>query len=87
MQELDHPGILKDYRVCPGCNGRFTPDTRTKYRQALAILLALISLGLTLMLFIDGAGWLGAALGSYLVLGLWIYWGNRHIFLVPYRDD
>ena len=87
MNELDHPGLFENYRVCPGCGGRFTPDTRSKQRQAFFIVVALISLVLTLLLYFDGTGWLLPAVMSYGILGFLIYWGNRRIYLVPYRDD
>ena len=39
------------------------------------------------MLYFSGIEWLIPALISYLFLGLLIYWGNKHIFLVPYGVD
>lgn len=85
MRELPHPGFFANYRVCPHCEGLFTPDTGTKYRQALSILIAIISLVFTLLLYFGHMGWLAPAIVSYLVLGLIIYWGNKRIFLVPYE--
>ena len=85
MRELRHPGFFKNFRVCPNCQGNFTPDTRTKYRQAIFIFIAIISLVVTILLYIDGPQWLIPGIISYVILGLLIYWGNRHIFLVPYN--
>ena len=85
MRELDHPGLFEDYRICPKCGGKFTPDSKTKYRQAVSIVIAIVSLGFTLLLYFDGTNWLIPASISYLVLGLLIYRGNRRIYLVPYN--
>lgn len=84
MRELDHPGLFENYRVCPGCGGRFTPDRKTKYRQAMSILVAIVSLVFTVLLYFQGTDWLIPGLISYLVLGLMIYRGNKRIYLVPY---
>lgn len=65
----------------------FTPDTKTKHRQMICIFIALVSLVLTVLLYFEGIKWLLPAVVSYLVLGLLIYWGNRHIYLVPYNSD
>ena len=86
MRELSHPGLFENYRVCPNCQGKFTPDSKTKYRQAIFIVVAVVSLIITIMLYLDGTQWLIPAMISYLILGLQIYWGNRHMFLVPYGD-
>ena len=86
LAELPHPGLFKNYRICPACGGAFTPDTPTKYRQALCILIALVSLFLTVRLYIVG-DWLWPALVSYAILALLIFWGNKRIYLVPYRQN
>lgn len=86
MRELDHPGLFEDYRVCPKCGGKFTPDSKTKRRQALSILVAIVSLVFTALLYFEGRDWLIPGLISYLVLGLMIYRGNRRIYLVPYDN-
>jgi len=70
IRELPHPGLLKNYRICPNCRGMFTVDTDTKYRQAFSILIALISLAYTLLLYFLGNEWLIPALVSYVLLGL-----------------
>ena len=87
MNELDHPGLFKNYRVCPNCGGTFTPDIRTKYRQAVFIVIAFISLILMLLLYFEGTDWLTPAVISYLILGFSIYHGNKLIYLVPYEKD
>jgi len=85
MRELRHPGFFKNFRVCPNCQGKFTPDTKTKYRQAIFIFIAIISLVITILLYIEGPQWMIPGIISYMILGLLIYRGNRHIFLVPYN--
>ena len=87
IRELPHPGLLKNYRTCPKCGGRFTVDSDTKYRQAILIVVMLLSLLFTLFLYFEDTGWLGPALLSYVVFGLLLYWGNRKVFLVPYVQD
>ena len=85
LKELPHHGLFNSFRTCPGCGGRFTVDSGTKYRQAAFILIALISLAYTILLYFRGLNWLIPALLSYVVLGILIYWGNRKVFLVPYE--
>lgn len=85
MRELPHPGFFANYRVCPYCEGRFTPDTDTKYRQALGISVATISLVFTLLMYFGHMEWLVPAILCYVVLGLIVYWGNKRMFLVPYE--
>lgn len=72
--------------MCPNCGESFTADTDTKFRQALFIIIALISLFFTIFLYLDGTGWLIPALVSYFALGLLIYWGNKKVFLVAYKQ-
>ena len=84
MRSLRHQGMFKNYRVCPSCNELFTVDSATKRRQAAFIVVALISLALTLLLCFSGQNWLVPALASYATLAGLIYWGNRHVFFVPY---
>ena len=83
VRELRHQGLFKNFRICPNCGGRFTVDTDTKHRQAAFIVIAVISLALTLLLYDRDAKWLIPALVSYVVLGLLIYWGNKRVFFVP----
>jgi hypothetical protein len=87
LRELKHPGLFKNYRVCPNCHGKFTPDTRTKHRQAIFIIVSIISLVLTMLLYFKGTEWLFPSIISYVIFVLLIYWGNKHIFLVPYQSE
>ena len=87
VRELPHQGILKNFRVCPGCGGYFTVDTKTKYRQAIFLLIAVVSLILTLLMYYQGSEWMIPAIVSYIILGIVIYWGNKHVFFVPYQED
>ena len=83
LRSLPHPSLFGTYRVCPACGERFTTDRKTKHRQALFLLSALISLVLTIALYLRGVVWLAPALISYAVLGVIFYRGNRQIRLVP----
>jgi uncharacterized protein (DUF983 family) len=85
IRKLPYQGLLKSYRICPECGGSFTVDTDTKYRQAILIVILLISLALTIFLYVGGTEWLIPAMVSYVALGLLICWGNMKVFLVPYR--
>lgn len=86
INELPHQGFFDSFRICPECGGSFTADSDTKYRQAIAIFIAIISLVLTIMLYLDSAEWLLPAIVSYAALGLLIFWGNKRIFFVPYNN-
>ena len=56
LKELPHQGFFDSYRICPKCDGFFTADTDTKYRQALLIVIMLISLVFTIFLYFgDGS--------------------------------
>jgi len=87
IRELPYQGLFKGYRICPDCGGSFTADSDTKYRQAFFIFIAIISLALTMLLYFRGTEWLIPAIAINVVLGLIIYWGNKRMFLVPYRKD
>lgn len=87
IRELPHQGFFKNFRICPNCRGSFTVDTDTKYRQAICIFIAIISLVITVLLYFRGTDWLIPAILSYVILGLIIYWGNKHVSLVPYQND
>ena len=63
------------------------PDSKTKHRQAIFLFIAIISLVLTMLLYFKGMEWLIPSITSYVILGLFIYLGNKHIFLVPYTID
>lgn len=84
MREVPHPGMFKNFRVCPECRGSFTVDADTKIRQMLLLPIGLLSLVFTLFLYYDSHVWLAPSIASYLAVGLLIYWGNRKVFLVPY---
>ena len=85
VNELPHQGLFKRFRICPDCERSFTVDTDTKYRQAICLIVAVISLVFTVFLYFLGSEWLIPAIVSYAVLGLLIYWGNRQLFFVPYE--
>jgi hypothetical protein len=87
MRELRHPRLFANYRRCPHCGECFTVDPDTKWRQALCIVIALISLLFTIMLYFDDSHWLSPALFSYAVLAVLIYHGNGRVFLVPWSTD
>jgi hypothetical protein len=72
--------------VCPNCAGKFTVDARTKRRQAVCLVIALVSLAFTMLLYFQGSQWLIPALASYVVLGALVYWGNKRVLLVRHGD-
>lgn len=86
IKELKHPGLFKDYRECPECSGKFTPDKSTKKLQKICLMIAMASLFLTILLYYDGIFWLIPSLISYLLLAWIIYKGNRKIYLVPHNE-
>jgi ribosomal protein S27AE len=85
LRELPHQGLFENFRICPKCGGSFTADSDTKLRQAMFIIIALVSLAFTVFLYFGSGKWLVPALASYVVLGLLVFWGNRKMFLVPYK--
>ena len=87
LRELPHQGFFKSFRICPDCGGSFTVDTDTKYRQAVCLFIAIISLVVTMLLYFRGTEWLIPAVLSYVILGLIIYWGNKRMYLIPYQND
>ena len=87
LKELPNQGFFNSFRICPNCEGKFTVDIDTKHRQAIFIFIALISLVFTILLYFKGLKWLIPSLVSYILLGVLIYWGNRKLFLVPYRKN
>lgn len=82
LRKIKHQGMLVSYRVCPACNQAFEVDPKTKRRQAAFIVLALVSLVLTVLMRGDVQKWLPYALPSYLLLSAVIYYGNKRVFLV-----
>jgi uncharacterized protein (DUF983 family) len=87
IRELRHQGLFKSFRICPNCGESFDVDRDTKYRQATFFVIAFISLTFTILLYYGDAKWLIPALVSYVVFGLYIYWANKKVFLVPYQKD
>ena len=85
ITQLRHQGMFKSYRECPNCQKHFEVDPNTKRRQAFFIVLALISLVLTLLLYFRGVIWLVPACVSYVLLAVLIYWANKKVFYVPAR--
>ena len=83
LKELPHQGLFNSFRICPNCGGKFTVDTYTKYRQAIFIIIALVSLIFTIFLYFHGIKWIVPSLVSYVILGVMIYWGNKQLYLVP----
>ena len=86
-KDLQDQISFKRYRSCPSCAQPITVDVSTKYRQAIGILIAFISLALTFGLFYRGTDWLIPAIISYIILGLFIYWGDKRVVFVPYNKD
>jgi len=86
VRDLRHQGLWASFRICPSCGGKLVVDKSTKRRQAVFIIIALISLAFTVLLYFRGSQWLAPALASYAFLGVLIYWGNRQVFLVPYEN-
>lgn len=87
VRELPHQSWWNNYRLCPSCHGRITVDRDTKIRQALFLIIAVVSLGFTAMLQFDGNDWLLPALASYLVMAFALYRGTKNVFFVPYDKD
>jgi len=87
LRELPHPGLFASYKSCPHCAGNFTPDIHAKYRQVIFLFAGIISLVLTVLLYIDSRVWLVSVIISYIAMGVIVYWGNKHMFLVPYEKS
>ncbi len=83
VRKLVHQGLFASYRTCPDCGGHFTVDAKTRQRQAVALVVALAALVLTLLLNFQGVKWLGPAVVVYTVLGALVYWGNKRVRFVP----
>ena len=86
LRNLPHPSLFADFRVCPGCKGKFTPDAATKKRQAVLLVVAVASLAFTSLWYFSSPVWLIPALITYVIMGLLIYHGNRRIYLVPFNS-
>ena len=61
--------MFTSYRICPTCNGAFEVDRQTKQRQAVFIVLATVSLILTILMYFDFRQWAIFAIPSCLMLG------------------
>ncbi len=84
LREIPHTGFFKDYRICPQCGGKFTPDSKTKHRQAICLIIVFFALVFTVLMYSKGASWLIPSLISYFALAALIYHGNKKIYLVPF---
>jgi hypothetical protein len=62
-------------------------DLKTKKRQLIATVIALTSLLMTIGMAFFDQYWRAATLTSYIVLVSYIWWGNRHVYLVTYRNS
>lgn len=82
LRKIKHQGFLASYRVCPTCDQAFEVDPKTKMRQAAFMVLALISLVLTVLMYRNPERWLSYALFSYLLLAVAIYNGNKRVYFV-----
>lgn len=82
LREIRHEGLLATHRFCPVCKQPFEVDTRTKKRQALFLVILLISLVLTVLSYIYGRTWAPFAVASYFLAGGVLYYGNRNVQLV-----
>ena len=87
MREAQHEGFFKNYKKCPKCRGKFTVDRDTKIRQGLFIIIAIISLVITVLMYFEGSAWVTPAIASYIVLVVLIYWGNKKVILVRYTEE
>jgi hypothetical protein len=77
---------LKPYVTCPHCQIPITVDSATKRRQALAIVVAVVSLILTVGWCFMNKAWFVASIASYVVLVGWIAWSNPRVHYVIYRS-
>lgn len=85
LRALKHQGMFTSHRICPTCNGAFEVDPKTKRRQAGFIVLAIVSLILTILMYFAFRQWALFAIPSYLLLGALIYFANRKVYLVKYE--
>lgn len=79
--------MIKNYRKCPYCSDFITVDKKTKRRQAIFLLLTLGSLVLTILWYFQDSKWFIPAMLSYLIIGVFLYWANKRVLLVPYEKD
>jgi len=64
---------LKPYRVCPDCHTKYTSDRKTKRRSIVIVILALVTLGLSIAVSVRGSEWLLPDVVSIVIL--WAYLG------------
>ena len=83
LRQLPHEGLWRSDRRCPDCGKRFTVDPATKRRQAAFIVVALITLVLTVASSLGHTAlWIPALIGNLALVAL-IIWGNHQLHLVP----
>jgi transposase-like protein len=85
-RSLWSPLSLKPYRVCPDCNAKYTSDSKSKRRQVPIMVLALISLGLSIGVTLRRSDWLLPAFVSVIVLGVYVGYAVSKITYVRYHD-
>jgi ssDNA-binding Zn-finger/Zn-ribbon topoisomerase 1 len=85
VRHLKHQGMFKSYRICPDCKGEFEVDSKTKKRQAICVVVALLALLFTGLLYYQGTHWLIPTIVSNCLLVAIIYWGNKQVHFVPYH--
>lgn len=77
--------MLASHRICPHCEESFEVDPHTKRRQAAFIILATVSLILTVLMYFDFHQWALFAISTYVVLGALIYLANKKVYLVKHN--
>lgn len=82
LSKIKHEGLFAAHRICPVCKQSFEVDTTTKRRQAVFMVILLVSLVLTVLLYIDGWKWVPYAVASYFLAGAVLYWGNKNLRLI-----
>lgn len=84
LRRLEHQGVLASHRVCPHCKESFEVDPKTRRRQTAFIVLATVSLVLTVLMYFDFHRWAVFAVPTYVILGALIYLANKRVYLVKY---
>jgi hypothetical protein len=84
IKDIPHNGLMKDFRICPDCGGKFTVDKDTKYRQLFCLIFALIALLFTMLLYFGNNEFLIPAFISYIAIGVIVFRGNKKLYFVPY---
>jgi hypothetical protein len=87
MRDLPHQELFSSQRPCPHRGGSFTVDRLTRRRRAVFIVIAVVSLLLTVLLYRDADRWLIPALISYAVLAILLHHGNRKVVPVPWSQN